>query len=160
MNKNKAIKRHQIGSSMIEILVAVFVLAAGLLGLASLQIVSLKNINNAQFHTLATNYAYDMGERMRSNQEAVFAGNYDNILSTVSDPGCVICSVEQTAQLDGFHWNELIQSGVIAGGLPEGKGTVSKVGSVYNITVIWKEQQRTNTGGKVGDASFTLTIQI
>lgn len=139
---------------------AVFILAAGLLGLASLQMISLKNINNAQFHTLATTYAYDMGERMRSNQEALLLGSYDNIVSTVTDPGCTACSAAQMAQLDGFQWNELIQSAISQGGLPEGKGTVTKVGSVFNITVSWKEQQRKDTGGVVGDASFTLIIQI
>lgn len=152
------IKQHQIGSSMIEILVAVFVLAAGLLGLASLQMISLKNINNAQFHTLATTYAYDMGERIRSNQEGL--SGYNNLLSTVADPSCTTCTPLLMAQLDGYEWNQLIQSAVIDGGLPEGKGTVTKVGSLYNITITWKEQQRTNSGGEVGDASFTLSIQM
>lgn len=143
---------------MIEILVAVFVLAVGLLGLASLQMISLKNINNAQFQTLATTYAYDMAERIRSNRTGL--SGYDSILSTTSDPGCTSCTSTQMAQLDGFEWNSLIQSAVIDGGLPEGKGTVSKVGSLYNITITWKEQQRTDSGGQVGDASFTLSIQI
>ena len=152
----------QKGSSLIEILIAVFILAAGLLGLASLQMLSLKNINNAQFHTLATTYAYDMSERMRSNREALLAGSYDNISYTVSDPGCsnAGCTAAQMAQLDGFQWNALLQSAVNEGGLPEGKGTVVKNGSVYNITVAWKEQQRSSSGGEVGNASFTLTIQI
>jgi type IV pilus assembly protein PilV len=156
----KIAKQHQSGSSLIEILVAVFILAAGLLGLASMQMLSLKNINNAQFHTLATTYAYDMAERMRSNREAGLAGSYDNITSTVSDPGCSNCSAAQMAQLDGFQWNQLIQSAVKEGGLPEGKGTVVKAGSVYNISVTWKEQQQTDSGGQVGNALFTLTIQI
>ncbi|GLS92595.1 type IV pilus modification protein PilV [Psychromonas marina] len=160
MYNNEVGRREQKGSSLIEILVAVFILAAGLLGLASVQMLSLKNINNAQFHTLATTYAYDMGERMRSNQEAVSLGSYDNILSTVADPSCSTCSAAQMAQLDGFQWNELIQSAVNQGGLPEGQGTVTKVGSVFNITVSWKEQQRSDSGGDIGDASFTLTIQI
>lgn len=160
MYKNKRIKLHHKGSSLIEVLVAVFVLAAGLLGLASMQMLSLKNINNAQFRTLATTYAYDMGERMRSNRVALLAGNYDNISSTVADPGCASCSAADMAQLDGFRWNQLIQAAVNDGGLPEGKGAVKKEGSVYNITVSWKEQQRNASGGQVADASFTLTIQI
>lgn len=160
MDKKSIAKSRQTGSSMIETLVAFFILAAGLLGLASVQMLSLKNINNAQFQSLATAYAYDMAERMRSNQEALVAGNYDNITANISDPSCSTCTAAQMAQLDGFHWNELIQSEVNAGGLPEGKGTVTKVGSVHNISVTWKEQQRTGDGGEVGDASFILTINI
>jgi type IV pilus assembly protein PilV len=155
MNINKG---RQTGSSMVEILVAVFVLAAGLLGLASLQMMSLKNINNAQFHTLATTYAYDMSERMRSNRDGL--AGYDNILSTVVDPGCSPCTPTDMAQLDGFQWNQIIQSAVINGGLPGGQGTVTRNGTLYDITVTWNEQQRTATGGQVGNTSFTLSIQI
>ena len=158
MDKMNIIKGRQTGSSMIEILVAVFVLAAGLLGLASLQMVSLKNINNAQFETLATTYAYDMGERMRSNRDGI--SGYNSILSTVSAPTCTICTSTDIAQLDGFQWNQLIQSTVINGGLPGGQGTVTRNGTLYDITITWNEQQRTTTGGQVGNASFTLSIQI
>jgi type IV pilus assembly protein PilV len=146
---------------MVEILVAVFVLAAGLLGLASLQMMSLKNINNAQFHTLATTYAYDMSERMRSNREAVTS--YDGISDTVTEPSCIAannCPPTEIAKHDVYEWNTLIKSSVINGGLPGGKGVVTKAGNVYNITITWNEQQRTNSGGQVGNTSFTLSIQI
>lgn len=153
-------KREQQGSSLLEVLIALVILAAGLFGLAALQVYSLKNINNAQFHTLATDYAYDMAERMRSNRDGLENGGYDSITATVSDPNCSPCTSTQIAQQDGFNWNQIIQSSVDLGGLPSGQGTVTKVGSVYNITVSWKEQQRSNTGGSVGDTSFTLTVQI
>ncbi|GLS92601.1 type IV pilus modification protein PilV [Psychromonas marina] len=153
--------KKQAGASLIEILVAIFVLAAGLFGLASMQILSFKNINNSQFHTLATMYAYDIGERMRSNREAVSAGYYDNISSSnLVEPNCTPCSPEQVAKLDAFKWNQQISTDVIDGGLPDGTGTVTKVGDVFNITVKWKEQQQSDAGGSVGDAAFTLNIQI
>lgn len=160
MRRCNAVKLRQQGSSLIEVLIAFFILAIGFLGLASMQVISLKNINNAQFHTLATTYAYDMGERMRSNQEAAARGDYDNIPHTVADPSCDPCTASQMAQLDGFYWNEQIQSPVNEGGLPLGKGTVTKVEGLHHITVTWSEQQRTASGGEVGDATFTLSIQI
>ena len=141
---------------MIEVLVAVFILSIGLLGLASLQMASLKNINNTQFQTLATTYAYDMAERMRSNREGL--SGYDNILSTVTAPSCTTCTPTQMAQLDGFEWNSLIQSTVINGGLPEGKGTVTKNGSVYDIEIKWKELQTRDLGDDNGE--ITLKVQI
>lgn len=157
MYKIKTIKQRQTGSSMIEVLVAVFILSIGLLGLASLQMVSLKNINNTQFQTLATTYAYDMAERMRSNRKGL--SGYDNILSTVADPGCTDdCTPTQMAQLDAFGWNSLIQSTVINGGLPEGKGTVTKNGSVYEIEIKWKELQTRDLGDD--DGGITLKVQI
>lgn len=144
---------------MIEVLVAVFVLAAGLLGLASVQMQSIKNVNNAQFHTLATNYAYDMAERMRSNQDGLssYAGMST---SSASATTCSSCSASEIAAYDIYQWKQQLELGVASGGLPTGVGTVEQNGSLYDITVTWDEQQRTSAGGSVGSASFTLSIQI
>ncbi|WP_413701427.1 type IV pilus modification protein PilV [Psychromonas sp. KJ10-10] len=85
-------KNHQQGSSLLEVLISLLVMAIGLLGLASVQIISLKNLNNSQFRSLSTTYAYAMAERMRSNQSAVVAGNYDAIDDSADDPNCTNCS--------------------------------------------------------------------
>ena len=151
---------HQKGSSLLEVLVALLIMAGGLLGLASLQMISLKNINNAQFHSLATAYAYDMAERMRSNKVAVLAGDYDAISATQSDPACSPCTTAQVAQLDGYQWNQQISQNVNTGGLPSGSGTVTKSGKLFNIKIKWKEQLRDSAGGKVDDAEFTLSVQL
>jgi len=68
--------KYSKGVSLIEVLVAVIVLAFGLLGLAGLQSVSLRNNNSAMMRTQATYLAQDIVDRMRSNRlEAV--GNVD-----------------------------------------------------------------------------------
>lgn len=157
---NQLKRRNQSGNSMIEILVATFILAGGLFGLSALQTYSLKNINNAQFHTLATSYAYEMAERMRSNRDGLSSGAYDGILSTVAKPNCGTCSSTDIAQLDGFEWNQQIKSAVNVGGLPQGAGTVTRNGAIYTIVVSWNEQQRDNNGGNVGVTNFTLNVQI
>jgi len=153
-------KRNQQGSSLLEVLITVLIMGLGLLGLAFMQVVSLKNINNSQFRSLATAYAYDMAERMRSNQAAVSAGSYDAITATVTDPGCSSCTVSQLAQLDGYQWNQKINQAANTGGLPQGRGTVTKNGNVYDIKIAWQEQQRDSTGGNVGSVEFTLSIQL
>ncbi len=158
-HRQRLLARHEKGSSLIEVLVALLVLAVGLLGLAALQTYSLKNINNSQFRTLATAYAYDMAERMRSNRAAILSGDYDAITATVSDPQCSSCTPAQIAQMDGYQWNQQISQDVNAGGLPEGAGTVTKSGELFNIKVAWQEQQRDSSGGKVGTEEFTLSIQ-
>lgn len=179
-------KRNQQGTSLIEVLVTVFIMGLGLLGLAFMQVVSLKNINNSQFRTLATAYAYDMAERMRSNQNAVAAGSYDAISATVTEPSCASwtdpelpqlpqldassCTVSDLAQLDGSLWNQQIKHGDylmrLPQGtdaltkLPEGSGTVTKNGNVYDIRIAWQEQQRDSAGGKVASVEYTLSIQL
>ena len=162
----KLFNRYQLGSSLIEILITLIIMAVGLLGLASIQVISIKNVNNSQFRSLATAYAYDMAERMRSNR----GGDYSDIDTTsITEPSCVSddeadsCSVTQMVQLDAYQWAQEISQDVISGGLPTGTGTVTQDSSdddVFNITVAWEEQGRDSDGGKIEDSSFTLTIEL
>ena len=65
------------GFSMIEVLIALLVLAVGLLGFALLQTMNLRFTQSAQQRTHATNLAYDLLDQMRANrsQAAWFAGS-------------------------------------------------------------------------------------
>lgn len=71
------IGRKQQGMSLIEVLVAVLVLALGLLGLAMLQTAGLRLTTDSYSRSQATFLAYDIIERMRANQAGFIAGNYD-----------------------------------------------------------------------------------
>lgn len=55
------------GFSMIEVLVAVLILAIGLLGVAGTQLLSMQQTSNANTRSTATLYAQDLIERVRSN---------------------------------------------------------------------------------------------
>ncbi|WP_051303450.1 type IV pilus modification protein PilV [Psychromonas aquimarina] len=159
--KQRKLSRHsQRGSSLLEILISVFIMAIGLLGLALVQVVSLNNINNSQFRSLATAYAYDMAERMRSNRAAVAAGDYDAVTAAETDPNCSPCNFSQIAQLDAYQWNQQIKQAANAGGLPQGEGTVTKNGSLHDIKIVWQEQMHDGSGGKVDTVEFTLSIQL
>jgi len=59
-------KKHK-GFTLIEVLVSMIVLAIGLLGLAGLQMSSLRNNLSAYHRSQATQLAYDMADRMRTN---------------------------------------------------------------------------------------------
>lgn len=135
--------KNQQGSSLIEVLVSVFIMAIGLLGLAALQANNLKNINNSQFRTLAATYAYDMAERMRSNRTAALAGEY----------------TEDCSSDDCKEWKLQISQDVISGGLPTGSGEVTQSGNLFTITVEWDEQVH-HSSGESGDADFTLSLQL
>lgn len=61
-------KRHQQGTSLLEVLISVIVLALGLLGFAGLQSVSMKNNHNAYMRSQATVLAADGIDRLRANK--------------------------------------------------------------------------------------------
>ncbi len=145
------------GFTMIEVLVAIFVLAIGLLGLAGLQTTSLKNNTSAYTRSQAQLLAYDMLDRMRSNRQGVKNGNYDDLLSsTPTDPNCVSggCSVAQLAQHDAFEWSQFLAQTLPSGtGLVSGNGT----GSIFTITVMWDDER---TGATGTDCSDDHTVDL
>ncbi len=76
MNAANQLLRLNRGFSLIEVLIALVVLAIGLLGLATLQMTSLQFNSDAYTRSQSTVLAYDIIDRMRSNLTAVDAGNY------------------------------------------------------------------------------------
>jgi type IV pilus assembly protein PilV len=59
---------HQKGMTMIEVMIAVFILASGLLGLGALQARSLQFNDSAIKRSIAADLATDLAERIRSNR--------------------------------------------------------------------------------------------
>lgn len=128
------------GFTLVEIMIAVFVLAIGLLGMAGLQMASLKNNHSAYLRTQAVEYAYDISDRMRANSVglttggALIGGSYDNQTPTrnadcyfedfdsdgTDDNGVTNCTPAQMAGNDLF---ELITNGA-GSELPAGSSVV------------------------------------
>ena len=58
----------QQGFTLIEVMVAVFVLAVGILGMAGMQAVSVRESQNSIFRSQADILAGDMADRLRANR--------------------------------------------------------------------------------------------
>jgi len=128
------------GFTLIEVLIAVLVLAIGLLGLAGLQASALRVNHDAQLRSQATLLAYDMADRMRTNRElALSAANpYDTAYVAA---GCVQGFVPTGATIalqDLEEWRNQL-----ACYLPRGEGEVIRdlVDDVFTINVRWNERE-------------------
>lgn len=93
------------GFTLIEVLIAVVILAGGLLGLAALQATTLRNNQSAYFRSLATQLAYDISDRMRSNRAGVIAGNYNDAAASIDNCEANTCTPAQMAGYDLALWN-------------------------------------------------------
>lgn len=154
----------QQGFTLIEILVAIVVLAIGLLGLAGLQANGLKFNNSAYQRSVASMLAYDMLDRIRANRDGLIAGNYNDHGpgdgAFPSNPGCINsgCSTANLADYDVFDWGQ--QLGNL---LPSGTGQIEGNGanSVFTITVMW-DDERTGVDGTEcsGDPEVDLTCFV
>jgi type IV pilus assembly protein PilV len=63
--------------TLVEVLVTLVLISVGLLGVAALQLTTLKNNQESYVRSQAAMLAADILDRMRSNQTGFNAGNYD-----------------------------------------------------------------------------------
>lgn len=132
-------RKLQHGFTMIEVLVTVIVLAIGLLGLAGLQINSLRFTYSAYQTSQATILGTDIIDRMRANRAAADTGAYDIALgvnpSAASCVGAgVTCPPAGMAAADLFEWKQ-----ALATVLPDGDGSVTRNGPLFIITIQWDD---------------------
>ncbi|MFL0810780.1 MAG: type IV pilus modification protein PilV [Agarilytica sp.] len=129
----------QTGASLIEILVALFVLAIGLLGLAAMQSKSLQFNHSAQMRTQATILAYDIIDRMRANTAALttYTATGAANASHNCEGNVAPCGAVGMATADRDQW--LFQ---ISERLPGGDGTIVSNGTsmIYTVTVSWTDR--------------------
>lgn len=70
-------RRQQKGSSLLEVLIAVLVMAIGMLGIAALQAVTLKNSNSSAGRSQAVIHIYSAFDTLRLNRAVALAGGYN-----------------------------------------------------------------------------------
>lgn len=129
----KSRRAAQRGAGMVEVLVAVLVLAVGLLGIAGTQLVSLRNNHSAWLRSEATLRCYDILDRMRANQTTALAGNYDIALGAAPPTGST------TRDIDLQEWKQDLTV------LPSGDGSVARTvasgRTLFTVTVQWDDSR-------------------
>ncbi|WP_116301633.1 type IV pilus modification protein PilV [Alkalilimnicola ehrlichii] len=146
--KNKIFRQRQRGFSLLEVLVAVLVLAIGLLGVAGLQAVSMRVNFNSEMRTQATFLAYDVLDRMRANRAAALAGDYSLVLQDQPlscDREFVPDESASLSDRDLAEWAN--QVGCF---LSSGKAAVGVTDGVATIQVEWFDTE--------ADAQASITV--
>lgn len=142
---------HQ-GFSLLEVMIALLVLALGLLGLAALQNMGLRLNHQSYERTQATILIYEMIDRMRANPAGVVMGNYALSMTSVPPTASLNCeasSCTSSTAMAAYDMNRWITA--VAGtttqraALAGGQGSISRVGttSLFDISVQWQEQNMT-----------------
>jgi type IV pilus assembly protein PilV len=147
-----AMPRRARGFTLVEAMVALVVLAVGMLGIAGLYVTTLRSGGGAIYRMQAVNLAADLADRIRANRGANVAYGAAAANNNCYGAASVDCTPVQMAANDLFVWQQQI-----AAILPGGNGTVvvpaGAVPFTYTITINWTE-----SGGTA--LNYVLTLQI
>ncbi|MFL1551034.1 type IV pilus modification protein PilV [Pseudomonas sp. D47] len=139
--------RLQSGMTLIEVLVAVLILAVGLLGAAVIQLNALKYTDGARMISQASFIAYDMLDRVRANSGVNYSWG-----RTEGAPPITSSASVRDVDLHDFEANIAGFAGASA------KGSVVVSGSEVTVSITWDDARSANTGG--ARETFTLTSRI
>ncbi len=136
---NKASNFHHAqsaGFSLIEVLVTVVIVSIGLLGIAGLQMSSLKNNDSSFLRSKSTIFSNDMIDYLRANRQQAIAGNYNIDLSSfsaLSTPS----GTPTIAETDRYRWFKQIDDN-----LPNAKAAINcDANAVCAIRVEWDDSR-------------------
>jgi type IV pilus assembly protein PilV len=151
------------GYTLVEVLVALVIFSVGLLGIAGLQITSLKANHGSATRTQAVYLAYDIIDRMRANPVAAIAGSYNIAIGTTPTGGTV-------AGDDLVAWRQNITNALPVGTVsPSGSVEFTAATNLYTVKIVWDDAHANFTPVKpppgsttpVGDVvTFAVTTQL
>ncbi|MWV11765.1 type IV pilus modification protein PilV [Pseudomonas sp. R-28-1W-6] len=136
----------QQGVTLIEVMIAVFISAIGVLGAAALQLNALKYTNSAVYTSQASFIAYDILDRIRASADPDNLNAYD-LDSTNSPPSG-----------SGLQDTDLIDFSTNVQSLPDGLGSINVVGSTVSVTISWSEGKAGLSADETGN--FTITTDV
>ncbi len=112
--------RRQRGITLIESLIAMVVMALGILGIVGVQMRALTDTQSGVRRAQAIRLIEDLGERLQSNPDALnYLSAYAASPETAPDCAAAACTPEQLATFDAWQWRR----NVVAA-LPGGTATV------------------------------------
>jgi len=136
------------GFTLIEVLIAIVIMAIGLLGIATMQIVGLKNNQASYYRGQATNLANEFADILRANQTQVRANKFGTPAAdgvdyttattlTAATSACTTtagCSTAQMADTVLINWQKKVQTS-----LRQGIATSERTGNIYTVTIYWAD---------------------
>jgi len=141
MNNRQPIAVNPIGSnhgfSLIEVLVSLFVISIGMLGIVGLFTSSIRFTDSAYLNSQAIVLSYDLIEKIRANPQAITIYQIDHLSDVTASPDCntASCTATTMAQADLANWKLLLTTE-----LPAADASVAVTSSKVTITISWTDR--------------------
>jgi type IV pilus assembly protein PilV len=162
----------QRGMSLIEVMVAVVILASGLLGLGALQSRSLAMNQSAHYRSVAADVAADLADRIRANRTPFYAvdglvahpqlpslPNFaDCPQNTPPDTAPVCTSGGYLMATEMAEWNQSLRSQLPGGTYVLAREAANAAGLFrYKLTLTWALDR--DSGADASFSTFTAVIE-
>lgn len=135
------------GVGLIEVLVAVLVLAIGLLGVAAMQATALRNSQSSLERSQGVMHVYTILDAMRANPSAARAGAYNMGMT------CAVPGAGNLVANDKRAWIDTLQQNLGTTAC----GQVACAGALCTITVRWDDSRGTSGSST---QTFSTTTRI
>jgi type IV pilus assembly protein PilV len=135
------------GVGLIEVLVAVLVLAIGLLGVAAMQATALRNSQSSLERSQGVMHVYTILDAMRANPDAARSGAYNMGLT------CAVPAAGVLVDNDKRAWIDMLQQNLGATAC----GQVACQAALCTITVRWDDSRGTSGSAT---QTFSTTTRI
>lgn len=143
-----------VGMTLVEVLVTLLVLSVGMLGVATLLVLGIRNSQSAMLRTHAVHVVSDMADRIRANPEARSAYDTSTYGGAPQLRNCAPeafasegdnCNAAQLAEDDLARWQEMVR--ITLPGLPDAEEMavvrfhpgVGIEPDRYRVQVAWQE---------------------
>jgi len=142
---------HQVGISLLEVMIAIFITAIGVLGAAAMQLSALKYTDSSRLTSQASFIVYDVIDRIRANADPAQLVQYEiaNLDSAPSAANSVLTT-------------DLIDFATAVATLPDGAGSIDVNGSQVTVEVNWSEGRAggADDEGNVERGELVVTSQV
>lgn len=137
------------GFSILEILVALLVMAAGIIGIAALYSDAAQTNSEAQLHTRAAELAAEIAKRIEENSAGRVG--YAGTVGVLCAPDARPSNAQDAAANEAACWEDQVEQA-----LPNGFGTITRDTSTspvsYVVSVSWSAPER-------GAASYVIQVR-
>jgi type IV pilus assembly protein PilV len=152
MYHNTSVKSNSGGMTLIEVLIAMFILVSGILGAVAMQASATKGSFDAMQRSVASALAQNIIERMRSNDATTLNGyagtDYGVALNALPGKRCnsilTLCTPVELLTNDLYEWEmALIGADVVYGtnsvaGLTGARACITHVANAVTVVISWQ----------------------